>query len=54
MTNDEQDILFCVVTRLEIGRIKRAAHGVDRSAFIVVQPLADAEGGVIRKLALHS
>ena len=54
MTNAEQDILFCVVTRLEIGRIKRAAHGVDQNAFIVIQPLADAEGGVIRKLALHS
>lgn len=54
MTDEEQDILFCVVTRLEIGRIKTAAHGVDASAFIVVHPLADAEGGVIRKLALHS
>src|SRR6476620_6089758 len=54
MTDDEQDILFCVVTRLEIGRIKTAAHGVDQNAFIVIQPLADAEGGVIRKLALHS
>jgi uncharacterized membrane-anchored protein YitT (DUF2179 family) len=54
MTDDEHDILFCVVTRLEIGRIKTAAHGVDAGAFIVVHPLADAEGGVIRKLALHS
>jgi uncharacterized membrane-anchored protein YitT (DUF2179 family) len=54
MTDDEQDILFCVVTRLEIGRIKKAAHGVDAGAFIVVHPLADAEGGVIRKLAMHS
>ena len=53
MTNEEQDILFCVVTRLEIGRIKKAAHEIDASAFIVVQPLADADGGVIRKLALH-
>jgi uncharacterized membrane-anchored protein YitT (DUF2179 family) len=54
MTDDEHDILFCVVTRLEIGRIKTAAHGVDAGAFIVVHPLAYAEGGVIRKLALHS
>ena len=53
MSDDEQDILFCVVTRLEIGRIKTAAHGIDPSAFIVVQPLADADGGVIRKLAMH-
>ena len=54
MSDTEQDILFCVVTRLEIGRIKTAAHEIDSSAFIVVHPLADAEGGVIKKLALHS
>lgn len=53
LSDAEQDILFCVVTRLEIGRIKKAARGIDPNAFIVVQPLADAEGGVIRKLALH-
>lgn len=53
LSDSEQDILFCVVTRLEIGRIKTAAHGVDASAFIVVQPLADAEGGMIKRLALH-
>ena len=54
MSDDEQDILFCVVTRLEIGRIRTAAHGVDPGAFIVVHPLADAEGGVIRKLSPHT
>jgi uncharacterized membrane-anchored protein YitT (DUF2179 family) len=54
MTDDEQDILFCVVTRLEIGRIKTAAQEIDAAAFIVVHPLADAEGGVIRKLSPHT
>jgi uncharacterized membrane-anchored protein YitT (DUF2179 family) len=52
LTDTEQDILFCVVTRLEIGRIKTAAHGVDADAFIVVHPLADAQGGVVKRLAL--
>jgi uncharacterized membrane-anchored protein YitT (DUF2179 family) len=51
LSDEEQDILFCVVTRLEIGRIKTAAQGVDASAFILVHPLAHAEGGLIRKLA---
>lgn len=54
MSDSEQDILFCVVTRLEIGRIKKASHQIDPNAFIVVQPLADAEGGVIKKLATHA
>jgi uncharacterized membrane-anchored protein YitT (DUF2179 family) len=48
-----QDILFCVVTRLEIGRVKKAAHSIDPAAFIVVYALADAEGGVLRRLASH-
>jgi uncharacterized membrane-anchored protein YitT (DUF2179 family) len=53
LSDSDQDILFCVVTRLEIGRIKRATHRIDPNAFIVIQPLAGADGGVIKKLALH-
>ena len=29
LTNVEQDILYCVVTRLEIGKIKAIARGID-------------------------
>ncbi|MFN2512584.1 MAG: YitT family protein, partial [Pyrinomonadaceae bacterium] len=54
LSNAEQDILFCVVTRLEIGRIKTVARDLDEAAFIVVHSLSDAEGGVIKRLALHS
>jgi uncharacterized membrane-anchored protein YitT (DUF2179 family) len=53
MSDAEQDILFCVVTRLEIGRIKDVAVEIDRTAFIVVHALADVDGGVIKKTALH-
>ena len=54
LTDAEQDILLCVVTRLEIGRVKTAAQEIDPGAFIVVHPLADAEGGVIKRLALNA
>ncbi len=50
LSEEDHDILFCVVTRLEIGRISDAALTVDQSAFIVVHPLAHVDGGVIRKL----
>ena len=53
LDRQEQNILFCVVTRLEIGRIKNAAHQIDPGAFIVVHPLAHAQGGVIKKLSLQ-
>jgi uncharacterized membrane-anchored protein YitT (DUF2179 family) len=53
LTDVEQDILFCVVTRLQIGNVKRLAKDIDQGAFIVVHALADAEGGVIKKAVLH-
>jgi uncharacterized membrane-anchored protein YitT (DUF2179 family) len=53
MSDAEQDILFCVITRLEIGRVKAVVRELDPAAFIVVHPLADAAGGVIKKPALH-
>lgn len=49
LTYDDQDILFCVVTRLEIGRVKSVVREYDPEAFILVQALADAEGGVVKK-----
>jgi uncharacterized membrane-anchored protein YitT (DUF2179 family) len=51
LTNAEQDILYCVVTRLEIGKIKSIATHIDESAFIVTHALADVSGGVVKKTA---
>lgn len=49
----DQDILYCVVTRLEIGRIKNVVKEIDANAFMVIHPLSDADGGIIKKTALH-
>jgi uncharacterized membrane-anchored protein YitT (DUF2179 family) len=53
LTDQQQDILYCVVTRLEIGRVSSLAKEIDPEAFVVVHPLADASGGVIKKPALN-
>ena len=53
LTDAEQDILFCVVTRLEIGRVKTVVTEIDKAAFIVVHALADVDGGVIKKTAIQ-
>jgi uncharacterized membrane-anchored protein YitT (DUF2179 family) len=53
LSGDAQEILYCVVTRLEIGRVKQIAHEIDPRAFIVSHPLADVEGGVVKRGALH-
>jgi len=47
------DILYCVVTRLEIGRVRTVVEEIDASAFVIVHPLADAVGGIIKKTPLH-
>jgi len=52
-TDAEQDILFCVVTRLEIGRVRSLVEEFDPAAFVVVHPLSDVHGGVVKKPALH-
>jgi len=53
MTGTPMHILYCVVTRLEIGRVKNLANEIDGTAFIVVHPLADVTGGIIKKTGLH-
>jgi uncharacterized membrane-anchored protein YitT (DUF2179 family) len=53
LTDAEQDILYCVVTRLEMGRVKTVAKDIDAAAFILTHPLSDVEGGIIKKPALH-
>lgn len=53
MTGSEQHILFCVVTRLEIGKVKTLIKTIDEGAFIVSHTLSDVEGGVVKRAALH-
>jgi len=46
-------ILFCVVTRLEIGIIKSTAVAIDGDAFITTHSLSAVEGGLIKRVPLH-
>jgi uncharacterized membrane-anchored protein YitT (DUF2179 family) len=48
----EQHILYCVVTRLEIGRVKSIAKALDPSCFVVSHMLADVEGGVVKRTGI--
>jgi uncharacterized membrane-anchored protein YitT (DUF2179 family) len=50
----EQEILYCVVTRLEVGEVKKIVHQVDDQAFIAIQALAGVEGGLIKRAAIHA
>lgn len=53
LSNEEKDILYCVVTRLEVGSVKTVVKQFDAHAFIIVQAVSDAEGGIIKKADFH-
>jgi len=53
MSGEEKDILYCAITRLEIARLKAMVRDLDSTAFIVMHPLSSAEGGVLKKRAIH-
>lgn len=53
VTDAEQPILYCVVTRLEIGAIKSVVKAIDPAAFITIHSLSDVEGGLTKKPIFH-
>lgn len=50
----ETDIVFTVITRLEVKRLRNVVHGIDPKAFIFTNTIKEAAGGVLkRKKAAH-
>ena len=52
-SEEEREILYCVVTRLEISRIKNAVTEIDPAAFIAMHALSDVHGGLVKKPIFH-
>jgi len=53
VSDSEQSILYCVVTRLEIGNVKDVIKEIDPTAFVTTHSLSDVNGGLIKKPVLH-
>ncbi len=49
----DQDIVFTVVTRLELGRLQTLVQTIDEHAFIIQYSINDIQGGMVQKRALH-
>lgn len=45
----KSEILYSVITRLEIGRIQNEVKAIDPKAFIVMNSVKDLKGGMIKK-----
>jgi len=53
VTDVDRDILYCVITRLEIGSVKSVVINIDDQAFITTHTLSDVQGGLLKRPALH-
>lgn len=50
---DDPQILFTVITRLEIGRLNAEIDKIDPNAFVVMHSIKDMRGGMIKRRPLH-
>jgi uncharacterized membrane-anchored protein YitT (DUF2179 family) len=53
LSGEDQEILYCVVTRLEIGSVKSIVRSLDQNAFVTSHPLSDVDGGMVKRASLH-
>jgi uncharacterized membrane-anchored protein YitT (DUF2179 family) len=49
----DRDVLFCVVTRLEVSKLVLEVEKIDPIAFVIQYPIRDTKGGMIKKRPLH-
>ncbi|MFL5789513.1 MAG: YitT family protein [Flavisolibacter sp.] len=52
-SNIDSEIIFTVITRLEIGRLQTEINRIDPHAFVVQHSVNDIHGGIVKKLPLH-
>lgn len=51
--DDDREIVFTVVTRLELGKLQSLIKAIDEEAFVVQHSITDMRGGMMKKLPLH-
>lgn len=52
-TKEDTQMIYCVVTRLEVAKLKAIVQEIDPKAFISIQHVADVLGGNIEKKSIH-
>jgi uncharacterized membrane-anchored protein YitT (DUF2179 family) len=50
---NECDIIFTIITRLEVRRLKRVVHQLDAKAFVFTHTIKETAGGILKKRATH-
>jgi uncharacterized membrane-anchored protein YitT (DUF2179 family) len=50
----DQEVLFCVITRLENAKLEQIVHAHDPNAFMVILPVLEAKGGMLKPRPIPS
>jgi uncharacterized membrane-anchored protein YitT (DUF2179 family) len=49
----DNEIIFTVITRLEVGKLQSLVNAIDPGAFIIQHSINDMQGGMIKERGLH-
>ena len=52
-TGESKEVLYCVVTRLEVDKLKEIVLEKDESAFVTINAVHDIMGGRFKKKSIH-
>ena len=52
-TGDKKEVLYCVVTRLEVDKLKEIVLEKDAGAFVTINAVHDIVGGRFKKKSIH-
>ncbi len=52
-TSEKTEIIYTLITRLELAKLHTEIDKIDKDAFIVMHSIKDAKGGMIKKRALE-
>ncbi|GHC43115.1 YitT family protein [Ulvibacter litoralis] len=52
-TLKDTDIIYTLITRLELAKLQTEVDKIDKNAFLVMQSIKDAKGGMIKKRPLN-
>lgn len=52
-TEENKEVLYCVVTRLELSKLKTIVFDADPDAFMTIEIVHDVHGGRFKKKAIH-
>ena len=49
----EVDIVYTIITRLEVRKLRNLVYGIDPKAFVFTNTIKEAQGGILKEIVKH-